>query len=152
MTATTARTVVVAIDGSDHAARAAAAAVELFGDRATYVLVRAVDVIPAVSPTGRLAAGSLEALRDQERATATAELDAVAATLPVPVTAVVADGSPAAAIVQTAIERDATVIVVGSRGLGAVKRALLGSVSTAVLRDADRPVLVVPAGGRPTEG
>jgi nucleotide-binding universal stress UspA family protein len=44
---------------------------------------------------------------------------------------------------------DAGVIVIGSRGLGAVKSALLGSVSSGVLHHARRPVLVVPPSGDP---
>ncbi|OQX67606.1 MAG: hypothetical protein B6A08_14490 [Sorangiineae bacterium NIC37A_2] len=36
------------------------------------------------------------------------------------------------------------VIVVGSRGLGAFKRVLLGSVSSYVVHHAGRPVLVIP--------
>ena len=39
---------------------------------------------------------------------------------------------------------DALFIVVGSRGLGAITGALIGSVSSAVLHRADRPVMVVP--------
>jgi nucleotide-binding universal stress UspA family protein len=52
------------------------------------------------------------------------------------------EGHPAAEIARTAIARDADLIVVGSRGLGAVKGAVLGSVSNAVVQEADRPVLV----------
>lgn len=39
---------------------------------------------------------------------------------------------------------DAAVIVIGSRGLGYVKSALFGSVSSGLLHHAHRPVLVVP--------
>jgi len=39
---------------------------------------------------------------------------------------------------------DAAVVVIGSRGQGAVKSALLGSVSSGLLHHARRPVLVVP--------
>jgi nucleotide-binding universal stress UspA family protein len=41
------------------------------------------------------------------------------------------------------------VVAVGSRGHGAIRRALLGSVSTHVLSNAPCPVIVVRAG---TEG
>jgi nucleotide-binding universal stress UspA family protein len=41
--------------------------------------------------------------------------------------------------------RSAAMLVVGTRGIGRVQRVLLGSVSTAVARDADCPVAVVPA-------
>jgi nucleotide-binding universal stress UspA family protein len=52
-------------------------------------------------------------------------------------------GNAAKKIVAYADEIDADVIVIGSRGLGAVGRTVLGSVSSKVLRDARRPVLVV---------
>ncbi|MGI8867134.1 MAG: universal stress protein [Rubrobacteraceae bacterium] len=39
-----------------------------------------------------------------------------------------------------------TLVVFGSRGMGPVKRLQLGSVSTKVLRAAEGPVLVYPAG------
>jgi nucleotide-binding universal stress UspA family protein len=53
-------------------------------------------------------------------------------------------GKPWRVICQVADEIDAEPIVVGARGLGRVESALLGSVSSAVLYHARRPVLVVP--------
>jgi nucleotide-binding universal stress UspA family protein len=52
-------------------------------------------------------------------------------------------GPPARSIIAFAAEHDADLIVVGSRGLGAVEGFLLGSVSHKVTGLADRPVLVV---------
>jgi nucleotide-binding universal stress UspA family protein len=50
------------------------------------------------------------------------------------------------AIVQGAEELDADVIVTGTRGLAGIA-ALLGSVSSHVVQNAKRPVLVVPRDG-----
>ncbi len=55
---------------------------------------------------------------------------------------VILEGDPAREIVDLARARKADLIVVGSRGLGAVAGAMLGSVSNAVVHRADRPVLV----------
>ncbi|MFI0355902.1 universal stress protein [Actinomadura sp. 9N407] len=49
-----------------------------------------------------------------------------------------------ATIVDFAKELDASLIVVGSRGLSRVKSVLLGSVSDRVLHHAARPTLIVP--------
>jgi Universal stress protein family len=53
------------------------------------------------------------------------------------------EGDAAEQIVELARARDAAMIVVGSRGHGAVAGALLGSVSSPVIHRSDRPVLVV---------
>ncbi|HEX5468008.1 MAG TPA: universal stress protein [Gaiellaceae bacterium] len=55
-------------------------------------------------------------------------------------------GFAAERLADLADEEDAELIVVGSRGRGAVKSALLGSVSTSLVGVARRPVLVVPRG------
>jgi nucleotide-binding universal stress UspA family protein len=55
------------------------------------------------------------------------------------------EGSAADRVVELARARNAPLIVVGSRGLGAVAGALLGSVSSGIIHRADRPVLVVPS-------
>jgi nucleotide-binding universal stress UspA family protein len=49
-----------------------------------------------------------------------------------------------AAIVEVADELDASLIVCGTRGLSGVRGLVLGSVSSAVLHHARRPVLVAP--------
>ncbi len=61
----------------------------------------------------------------------------------------VLEGTAAEQIVELARARNAPLIVVGSRGLGAVAGALLGSVSSAIIHRADRPVLVVPRSPEP---
>jgi len=52
-------------------------------------------------------------------------------------------GKPDAEIVGLADELGAGLIVLGSRGLGTLRRALMGSVSDSVVRHAHCPVLVV---------
>jgi nucleotide-binding universal stress UspA family protein len=58
-----------------------------------------------------------------------------------------AAGRPDAEIVRVAEELPAGLVVVGSRGLGGVRRALLGSVSSSVVRHARGSVLVVRGEG-----
>lgn len=56
-----------------------------------------------------------------------------------------ASADPAHRIVEEARKADVDLIVLGSRGLGTIVGALLGSVSRSVVRHADRPVLVARA-------
>jgi nucleotide-binding universal stress UspA family protein len=52
-------------------------------------------------------------------------------------------GLPSAEIVALAEELEAGLVVVGSRGLGGMRRSLMGSVSDSVVRHAHCPVMVV---------
>ncbi|WP_047865718.1 universal stress protein [Rubrobacter aplysinae] len=52
-------------------------------------------------------------------------------------------GDPKKEIVELAEEVDAGLVIIGSRGLGGVRRALMGGVSDSVVRHAHCPVLVV---------
>lgn len=53
------------------------------------------------------------------------------------------DGPPTDAILAVAETHDADLLIVGSRGLGAVQSVLLGSVSRSLVARSERPVLVV---------
>jgi nucleotide-binding universal stress UspA family protein len=57
---------------------------------------------------------------------------------------IVLHGPPAAALVELTEEDDVELLVMGSRGRGSIRRALLGSVSSQVAARAARPVMVVP--------
>ena len=70
---------------------------------------------------------------------------------------VVVRGKPKAwpSLLEIAAEREAAAIVVGTEGLGAVRSALVGSVSSGLLHHSGLPFLIVPrrrrggAGGGP---
>lgn len=62
----------------------------------------------------------------------------------VSVSSVVRNGDAGSEICEQAKEIDVDFIVMGYRGLGTVKRAILGSVATHVLHVADCPVMIVP--------
>ncbi|MBB6451807.1 nucleotide-binding universal stress UspA family protein [Salirhabdus euzebyi] len=53
-------------------------------------------------------------------------------------------GDPGTEICKEAKEINATLIIMGNRGLGPIKRAVLGSVSYSVLHNATCPVTIVP--------
>jgi len=64
--------------------------------------------------------------------------------LPDSTAVVVAEGAPPDAVIATADERNATLIVCGTHGRRGVRRLLLGSVAEHLVRTSDVPVLVVP--------
>jgi nucleotide-binding universal stress UspA family protein len=140
--------VLLAIDGSEEAALAAQAATELSQQtgsevHVTFVLPRPEELIghhyysaevresvleQARSEAQQFLDGRAEQLRSEGANVAEAHLRV---------------GEPDKEIVRLSEEIGATLIVMGSRGLGAVRRALMGSVSDSVVRHAHCPVLVM---------
>jgi nucleotide-binding universal stress UspA family protein len=140
------RPVVLAYDGSDHAAHAITAAAELLGARKAIVAA-AFSPITAQAP---LAGGVPvylpeieENLEKESRAAAErgAEVARNAGFEAEP--RCVSESPPWRAIVALADDVDAAAIVVGARGLSGFKSALLGSTSNGVVHHTKRPVLVV---------
>lgn len=134
--------ILIATDGSPAAREAVQFGIELARDN--HAGVTLLQVIPPTDWT-QLEQGALIRPEDAglRRGFAVAEAARLAEDCDVPVRAEVVTGIPADEIVTYADSIDVDLIVVGSRGRGAVTSALLGSVSRAVLREARRPVLVV---------
>ncbi len=63
----------------------------------------------------------------------------------IPTTTAMRAGHPAGVVEAVAFEHQSELIVVGSRGLGTITGALMGSVARALARNAPAPVLVVRA-------
>jgi nucleotide-binding universal stress UspA family protein len=60
----------------------------------------------------------------------------------------VVEGPPAEALIETAEREGAELLVIGSRGRGALRSAVLGSVSRELASRAPCPVVIVPSGER----
>ncbi len=141
----------ICYDGSDGAKRAIRTAGNLFG--ATRALILTVWQ-PTVGLGGFAWSGVMAPMVDfvELDRTATEGAGRVAndgahiardAGLEAEAMAVAATEAVWRTIVEVADSEDATVIVMGSRGLTGVHSVLLGSVSTAVLHHAVQPTLVV---------
>lgn len=150
--------VLVGTDGSDEAVAAAASGVGLLGSVERVTLVCVVDN-SAILMSGHVSgfAGGMATdeevaqVRQRNSAEASAALEATAGAI----AGVVGD-----AVIETRIEEgdagpllsalagelDVDAAVVGSQGKGAIKRALLGSVSGHVVNNAPCPVVVVRRG------
>ena len=81
-------------------------------------------------------------ITEDDRAPLDAAVD-LAAAKDLAITTELRRGSTVTEIVAFADEMDADLIVIGSRGHGALTTALLGSISLGVLRHTTRPVLIV---------
>jgi len=53
-------------------------------------------------------------------------------------------GDPAKEIISKAVERKASLILLGKTGRSLIKELLLGSIATAVVKESKIPVLVIP--------
>ncbi|WP_280368586.1 universal stress protein [Nocardia wallacei] len=140
-----AATIVVGADGSEIALQAVVwAAVEAALHRCALHIITSYGVAPHPGLTAMLAASEQQWLRaDGERVLAEAASVARHATPDAEVA--ITTELTFDMIIPTLLERSARarMVVVGSRGRGALGRMLLGSVSTAITRHAHCPVAVV---------
>jgi nucleotide-binding universal stress UspA family protein len=146
--------IVIGTDGSEHAVAAARRGIELLAPGATVHLVCVAEP-PAIVGSGMESgfAGGIASADEVDAAWAAVSAEAEAALErtkaelgDADVNARVERGAPGVVLCDLATEVAADAIVVGSRGLGAIRRALLGSVSTYVVNNAPCAVVVVRAG------
>lgn len=138
--------IICGIDGSEESRSALRVAADL-ADRLGLRLVMAYVSPEAVFAGGSEPQGPLVTLTAELSRIGEQLLERAAEAEAVPhAERRVLHGLPAERLVDLADEEAADLIVVGSRGRGAFKRAFLGSVSSDVIGLARRPVLVVSAG------
>ena len=138
--------ILIATDGSEPALEAIDFGLELAheqGAEVTFVHVTA-PIEWAVYPFGPLDAIPNEA-PDVDEDDALRAAMAKAGSSGVSARPVSILGDPVLELPAYAERMEASLIVIGSRGLGGVTSALLGSVSKGVLKHANRPVLIVRA-------
>ena len=133
---------VVAVDFSESSARAVHTAIDLLGTGGGLVLVH-------VAPRSSVPFDASAAWQESPAGGLADRLHSFEHGLRIPagltVEHVILLGDPAAEILALTARAHAELIVTGSHGRSAAGRALLGSVATALLRNAGCSVLVAPA-------
>jgi len=140
--------ILLATDGSEEAALAARTAADIaqktqselhvvyVGSSLEYVGMGPPEIADIPAPTQ-------EQLSAEARELLNAEVEQVRAVGGTVAQAHLGLGAPDRGIVDLAEEIGAGLVVMGSRGHGGIRRALMGSVSDSVVRHAHCPVLVV---------
>ncbi|HWF73055.1 MAG TPA: universal stress protein [Solirubrobacteraceae bacterium] len=135
--------IVVGYDGSQGAKEAVRVAIEVgkaYGER--VVIAFAYELNPVAGELHDYHAALKELATTRLTEAVALASDAGAGT---DIEAVIVEQAPALGLVDLAEERDARVIVVGTRGESPLRGALLGSTPHKLLQLSDRPVLVVPS-------
>ncbi len=136
--------ILVAVDGSDASLKAARMAADVavrFGSKLTLI-----HVVPKLLLPPDVYGLTIAEVEREHRAYADGLLEKAVSSLEEPgleITTTVLYGSPAEAIAEEGAAADVGMIVIGSRGHGAVARMFLGSVSDRLVHISPKPVLVV---------
>jgi len=138
--------ILVAVDGSVHADQALAQAIDLAESEHTRLTLITATADPP--PTAYMMAGEATGrLIEDARAQAEAILRRARNRVPddLPVTTVLTEQPIRRALINQIEDGHHDLVVMGSRGRGAVRSSLLGSVSHHVLHHGPAPVLIVHA-------
>ena len=133
--------ILVPLDDADPAWTALEAALERFTTDEIIVL----HVLDTTASSHGVGGGAADGWLEAKKADAQALLDqaqALADPYDITLTTVIESGYPANIIVNVAMERDVSHIVMGSHGRSGISRILVGSVAEAVIRKAPMSVTV----------
>lgn len=134
--------IMVATDGSECSVQAGRHAIYLAKKLgATVFILNVVDTDMAFHSGIHYAEGIGEL--EKSGTEATARIKALCDERGVSAREIVVRGTPAVMILKVAIDEQADLIVMGTVGMSAIERALIGSVSDRVMRNASCPVLLV---------
>jgi nucleotide-binding universal stress UspA family protein len=147
------RNILVLVDGSPHADRALSEAIDLAtAERSRLTILTAVPRPPYWACTPATAAG-IEGLIAELRKEAEETLRAAVARVPLnlPVTKILTEEPIRDAMIDRIASGEHDLVVMGSRGRGALSASVLGSVSHYALNHSHVPVLIVHADGETAE-
>ncbi len=135
--------IMLAVDGSEHGQRAAQTAADLArAVKAKNLRIVAVyDAVPTYLGEPNLSKAIAARSTAAEKVLDMAE--EIIGLVPAQLHREVLEGPVAEAILEVASTRNSDIIVMGSRGLGRIEGALLGSNSQKVVSHAPCPVLIV---------
>lgn len=134
--------ILLAVDGSDHALRAANVAADLARSmKAELRIVVVYDPIPPYLGEPNLQ-HAINARLNEAQAILDKAVEAVG-DVPGEVQTGLIEGNAAEIIIEVAKTRGSDLIVMGSRGLGRLSGLLLGSTSQKIVTHAPCPVLIV---------
>jgi nucleotide-binding universal stress UspA family protein len=141
--------IVCGVDGSKQARHAASAALRLAERLGARVVLVHVTPTRTVVPVDSFPLGVDPSSYPRSSELAFSEAEAAFDALSPEVISSSAErevrlGQPAVVLAEVAVDCDAELIVVGSRGRGAWRTAILGSVSMEVAHRAPCPVMIVP--------
>src|SRR2546421_3364551 len=145
------RNILVAVDGSAHADEALAQAIDLAESEHTRLtLIAGVPGLPPAAAYFGLSGPAFAVMQADARSSAEAVLRRARERVPddLPVTTILTDEPIRPALIEQIKRGGHDLIVMGSRGRGAIRAALLGSVSHYVLHHTPIPVLIVHAAER----
>jgi nucleotide-binding universal stress UspA family protein len=144
------RNVLVAVDGSADAEEALTQAIDLAdSEHARLTLIAGVTGLPSAAYVG-LSGPAFAVMQADARSSAEAVLRRARERVPddLPVTTILTDEPIRPALIEQIKRGGHDLIAMGSRGRGAIRAALLGSVSHYVLHHTPIPVLIVHAAER----